>query len=61
MRAMLGIMIVWRSSGLNFQEYLEDLEHDQARHQGIHSHGKGKTRYSQRVPPVRVNNLKNAL
>ena len=28
---------------LNFQEYLEDLEHDQTRHQGIHGHGQRKT------------------
>ena len=28
---------------LNFQEHLEDLEHDQARHQGIHDHGCDQT------------------
>ena len=28
---------------LNFQEHFEDLEHDQARHQGIHDHGYSQT------------------
>ena len=28
---------------VNFQEHLEDLEHDQARHQGIHGHGQRET------------------
>ena len=33
-----------RSHGsLGFQEHLEDLEHDQARHQGIHGHGQSQT------------------
>ena len=27
----------------SFREHLEDLEHDQARHQGIHGHGRGVT------------------
>ena len=30
-------------SSLNFQEYLEDPEHDQPRHQSIHGHGCGET------------------
>ena len=30
-------------SNLYSQEHLEDLEHDQARHQGIHGHGRGQT------------------
>ena len=28
---------------LKYQEHLEDFEHDQARHQGIHDHGYGQT------------------
>ena len=41
-----------RSHGtFNFQEYLEDLEHDQARHQGIHGHGQRETCYSHRDLP----------
>ena len=40
----------------NFQEHLEDLENDQARHQGIHGHGRDETCYTQRRPPA--NNLK---
>ena len=28
---------------LDFQEHHEDLEHDQARHQGIHGHGQSET------------------
>ena len=36
---------------LNFQEHLEDLEHDQARHQGIDDHGYHQTYYIQVVPP----------
>ena len=28
---------------LDFQEHLEDLEHDQARCQGIHGHGRGES------------------
>ena len=32
-----------RSSLSNFQEHLKDLEHDQARHQGIHDHGCGQS------------------
>jgi hypothetical protein len=31
------------SNSPNFQEHLEDLEHDQARHQGIHGNGQGET------------------
>ena len=34
----------------NFQEQLEDLEHDQARRQAIHGHGRGKTCCSKRNP-----------
>ena len=34
-----------RTSGFNFQEHLEDPEHDQARHQTIHGHGRGETCY----------------
>ena len=30
-------------TSLNFQEHLEDLEHDQACHQGIHDHGQSDT------------------
>ena len=38
-----------RSTGSpNFQEHLENLEHDQARHQTIHGHGRGKTCCSKR-------------
>ena len=39
-------------SSLDFQEHLEDLEHDQTRHQGIHGHGHGETCCIRRVPPV---------
>ena len=28
---------------VSFREHLEDLEHDQARHQGIHGHGQRET------------------
>jgi hypothetical protein len=30
-------------NSLNFQEHLEDPEHDQARHQGINGHGQSET------------------
>ena len=30
-------------SSFNFQEHLEDLEHDQARYQSIYGHGYGQT------------------
>ena len=36
---------------INFQEQLEDLENDQACHQGIHGHGRGETCYIHREPP----------
>ena len=38
-------------SSFNFQEDLEDLEHDQARRQGIHDHGCDQIYYDQHVPP----------
>ena len=31
-------------SNLYFQERVEDLEYDQARHQGVHGHGRGQSR-----------------
>ena len=39
-------------SSLYFQAHREDFEHDQARHQGIHGHGRGETCCSHRDPPV---------
>ena len=36
---------------INFQEQLENLENDQARHQGINGHGRGETCYTHRLPP----------
>ena len=39
-------------SGLNNSCNLEEPEHDHARHQGIHGHGRGHTCYKQRVRPV---------
>ena len=35
------------TSSFNFQEHLEDSEHNQARHQAIHGHGRGETCYIQ--------------
>ena len=42
---------------INFQEHLEDLDHDQARHQGVHGHGRSETYYNRRHPPANSLNL----
>jgi hypothetical protein len=39
-------------SRLNFQEHLDDLEHDRGRHHGIHGHGQGEACYQQRIQIV---------
>ena len=36
---------------LDFQEHHEDLEHDQARHQGVHGHGQSETCENHRAIP----------
>ena len=36
---------------VNLQEHLENLENDQARHQGIHGHGRGESCFSYCGPP----------
>jgi hypothetical protein len=48
-------------SSIDFQEHLEDLEHDQARHQGIHSHGRSETCYNQRASAPPGSTRKSAL
>ena len=39
-------------SRLNSRRDIEDPEYNHARHQGIHSHGRGQTCYKQRVRPI---------
>ena len=48
-------------TGLNFQEQREDLEHDQARNQSIHGHGRGETYYTHCAPPMGASNHRFAL
>ena len=38
-----------RSKLTDFLEHLEDLEHDQGRHQGIHGHRQGEACYDPKV------------
>ena len=40
---------MWLTSK-NTHTYIEDLEHDRAHHQGIHSYGHGETCYTRRCP-----------
>ena len=50
------VILSWAQSSLDRSRLnsrgLEDPEHDHARHQGIHGHGRGQTSYTNRVRPV---------